>query len=409
MSDFLVSGENTPSEINLYTGLNNKAVIPRNPKIPPEEGLQVQITGTHDSSDNPKQVLSRFLLALGSAKAEAESGATQDLWSNTQIGPDNEVNAFGRVPNVESSWRKPVTANSQKEPSANRIGDYYDINKLQRLFSSYLPKWEALGKQMELFEAGVNGQDQVLTPESIYSTPIWTNGRIQVKIMQQKDPMTGPWLHLSGYHLVVSPVEKYQRQWQTITETDDAKNNQEMIQEYIQLSLEAAATSLGIRELFAQEHGEIHNSGNWAPGLKTTDELLDPDHPEKGTGKVNLAAAKENIKHEKRNHFTRIIVDSEGKPTTIEESDFKTSAHFHVYLPFGDVSVKLPSMWPWEAQQKIKDAEKDNLPTKRFEDTIAEWNAIKPLTPAQISTANEHLGDGKLTRWLEENCEGGLT
>lgn len=409
MSDFLVSGENTPSDISLYTGLNNKAVIPRNPKIPPEEGLQVQITGPHDSSDNPKQVLNRFLLALASAKAEAESGLTRDLWANTQIGPNNEVNSFGRVPNVESSWRKPVTsANSQKEPSADRIDDHYDINKLQRLFSSYLPKWEALGKQMELFTDGVKGTDQAINDETIFDTPIWSNDRIEVKVMQQSDPLSGPWLHLNGYHLVVSPVEKYQRQWQTITETDNVGENQEMIQEYIQLSLEAAATSLGIRELFVQEHGEIHNSGNWAPGIKTTDELLDPDHPEKGTGKVNVAAAKENIKHEKRSHFTRIRVDSEGKPTTIAESDFKTSAHFHVYLPFGDESVKLPSMWPWEAQQKIKEAEKDNLPTELFEDTIAEWNAIKPLTPEQINEANEKLGNGKLTRWLEENCRGEL-
>jgi hypothetical protein len=219
--------------------------------------------------------------------------------------------------------------------------------------------------------------------------------------MQQEDPLTKPWLHINGFHLVIEPIEGYQRQWQTIKETADVVERQEMIQKYIQMSMEGAAIALGVRQLLAGGKGEIHNSGNWAIGLKTIQE--DPQR-----GRLDLEALNGNLKAEKQKHYTRVSLAQNEEPNVVQESDFRTGTHFHVYIPFGDKPLTLPPMWPWEAQAKLEAAQIRGEPTIIYEQIIAQWRAIKPLESEQIQTVVNKLGNGQLTSWLENNCRGKL-
>jgi hypothetical protein len=390
------------SDILLFRGLNGEVVIPHSPKIPPKEGLHIQVRGFHDETDMPRNTLVRFLFAEAVAKAIAESEVTgSDLWANTRIEGKGEVNIYGRVPWEETSWRKPVGLTEGQINSLQDFSSYYDSKKLKRFFSSYMPGWEKLANIMTLFDNGINGVDSEVTLGNVLTTPVWTNGKFKVEIMQQEDVLTKPWLHINGFHLVVSPVKEYQRQWQTLIESTSDVKQQAMIQQYIQSSLEGAAIALGIRHLLGQDIGEIHNSGNWAVGLDTTF-----NNPEKG--RIYVDALSVDPKAEKRMHFQREELDASGKPKVLTESDLHTKTHFHVYIPFDGKPVDLPSMWPWEAQTKKDLALRQGQSIEQYDTIIERWKAIKPLTEEQIHKVVDAIGGGKLTSWLANNCQGKL-
>src|SRR3989344_2432610 len=245
-------GEVASRNILLYKSPRFKVFVPSTPKIPLKEGLHVQVSSRHDLT-LPKEVLSRYVLVLGSAKALAESGLTQDAWANTRIEDGKIVSAYGRIPGVEKSWRTPVNTN-QKVGHIITLNPGYSTERLQTLFGKYLPKWEELVKNISLFKNGVGGRDVEPIGDGDYK--IWENNMFDVVVIRNP--------HLNGYHLVVSPKKSFQRQWQTVKEDEP--------QLYIQATLEATAIAIGIQQLIASGKGEIHNSGNWAVDLKTKKE-----------------------------------------------------------------------------------------------------------------------------------------
>jgi len=322
-----------------------------------------------------------MVFAIASAKAIAESSYTRDFWANTRITNNDEVHAFGRVPEEDSSWRKPVKTlpSPQEIPQQDiNIKKYYDLEKLQKLFKRYMPLWEKLAQKISLFPEGVNGKEQPYSEKT--HEIIWSNGRFEVQLFRRG--------HLNGYHLMVSPVgqlkENFERQWQTIIETGE----EQMIQEYIQATLEATAIAYAIRSLVNEGKGEIHNSGNWAKGLK----------PKEEGGALSLENLRKNRKKEKRRHFTRIKIGKDGRLEIVKEPEesFGTSMHVHVYIPLEGEEVVLPEMSKEEALQRGRN------------DIVAQWDNIKPLTDEQIKDVIDKLHGEKLNQYLEDHFKGNL-
>lgn len=138
--------ETSFNQTPLYQGLNSEVIIPTPSKIPLNEGLSLEIKGSHDATDNPRQILERFAIGLGVAKIVAESGLTRDAWANTRLEKGQAVNVYGRVPGEENSWRKPVDTNREINQQIDTINPTYNQQKLSTLMQRYLPKWELGGR-----------------------------------------------------------------------------------------------------------------------------------------------------------------------------------------------------------------------------------------------------------------------
>lgn len=357
--------------VAFYRSEHFSVFVPQKPKIPLNEGLHVQVSSGHDSSDSPKEVLARYLMAEGAAKIIAESGKTPDAWANTRLEEGQVVSAYGRVPGVEESWRKPVDTLNRSAPEISDLGSNYDTQKLQNLSARYLSRWEKLAESMELFRNGVNGKDVSEVTKDVAT--IWENEKIKLEVIINP--------HLKGLHLMVSPKESFQRQWQTtkpIMVTDLESNQAVNVaqQTYIQQTLEVTAVAMGVQKLLAEGKGELHNSGNWAGGLKSTEE----------GGKLDLSSLAKNRKAEKKLHRPDIAMP---------ENKINTGMHTHIYLPESG-SVILPEMSRDEAVQKGR------------EDVVKQWDAIPSANGAQLEEIRIKLSGGKLTKWLEDNCKGKL-
>lgn len=355
------SQEATARGIALYKSNKFDIFVPSKPNIPLNEGLHVEVSSQHDQLDSLREVLSRYAMALGSAKALAESGMTQDAWANTRLEEGQTVSAYGRVPQVEGSWRTPVNTVQRGVETTASLEPYYNTAKLQELFGRYLPKWEQLTDNISLFKNGVNGKDVEPSLSAKEEIPVWENDKFSLVVISNP--------HLKGTHLVVHPKESFRRQWQTINGSD-----QEQV--HIQSILEATAIAMGVQKLLAEGKGEIHNSGNWAGDLKSTQE----------GGKLDLEKLSENPKAEKKSHRPDIAV---------LENQINTGMHAHVYIP-SEGPVVLPPMSKQEA------IEKGRL------DIVKQWEQIPQLNPAQLEEIKVKLGGGKLTNWLSENCKGQL-
>lgn len=354
------SKESLPDKqgISLYKSKKFNVFVPSKPNIPLNEGLHVEVSDGNDVSDLPKEVLARYTMALGSAKVLAESGLTHDAWANTRLEDGQKVSVYGRVPGVDSSWRKPVDTFNRNAPEINNLEPNYNTQKLQELFRRYLPRWEQLTENMSLFKNGVEGKDLEITL-SKDEVPVWENDKFTLVVVSAP--------HLKGIHLVAHPKESFQRQWQTIGGLD-----QEQI--HTQATLEATAIAMGAQKLLADGGGEIHNSGNWNYDLKTTDE----------GGKLNLQRLQEQRKMEKKLHRPDL-----ASP----ENQISTGMHAHVYIP-EEGPVILPEMSKKEALERGR------------EDIVKQWEAIPLLNQVQLGSIKAKLGEGKLTEWLEENCRG---
>lgn len=338
-------------KISLYKSSRFEVFVPGKPNIPLNEGLHVQVSSGHDESDSPKQVLARYLMAEGVAKILAESGQTRDAWANTRIEEGQRVSVYGRVPEEEVSWRKPVDTFDRNASPINGLEPFYETQILQELSTRYLPKWEGLVGKVELFENGVNGTD--VDSSSGEEIPVWQNDKFTLVLVSTP--------HVKGVHLVVHPKESFRRQWQT---------------SHVEDTLEATAIAMGVQKILAEGKGEIHNSGNWAGGLKSIEE----------GGKLDLEKLSENIKAEKKSHRPDIATDRQ---------QINTGMHAHVYIPESG-SVILPSMPRGEAIEKGR------------QDVIAQWDQIPKASPEQVNHVKSKLGQGKLTSWLEENCKGNI-
>lgn len=343
-------------ETSLYKSPRFEVLVPQRPNIPINEGLHVQVSSGHDESDSPKQVLARHLMAEGVAKILAESGVTQDAWANTRLEQGQIVSVYGRVPEVENSWRKPVDTFQRGVGVTTTLEPYYDNLKLQELCQRYLPKWEQLANNIELFKNGVNGKD--INAVSNEFVTVWENDKIKLQVIINP--------HLKGLHLIASPKEGFQRQWQAVGNLES--------QPYIEATLEVTAVAMGVQKLLADGRGEIHNSGNWASDLRSIEE----------GGKLDLGKLSKNRKAEKRSHRPDIAAF---------ENQFNTEMHVHVYIPSGD-RVILSEMSKQEAIEKGR------------EDVIKQWQEIPSMNQIQLEKIRAKLGKGKLTKWLEENCKG---
>lgn len=336
--------------------------------VPISEGLPIQISDGHDAEDSPKEVLARYLMAEGVAKMTAESGQTPDAWANTRLEEGQVVSSYGRVFGNEKSMGKPVDTLDRNVPEVNSLEPNYNTQKLQELSSRYLPKWEQLANNIELFRNGVNGKDVSVTTKDVAT--IWENDNLKLEVIINP--------HLKGMHLMVSPKESFQRQWQTIKPVTDVEKmiyaQQEQI--YLQQTLEVTAISMGVQKLLAQGKGELHNSGNWAGGLKSTKE----------GGKFDLEQLAENRRVEKRAHRPDIAQ---------KEDQINTGMHTHIYIPESG-PVVLPEM------------SKDDAVQKGRADIVKQWEEIPSATGAQLEEIRMKLSGGRLTQWLEKNCQGKL-
>jgi len=410
MTDFQPQVEQGLHGITLYQGLNYQAIVPLSPGIPTREGLHVQIAGCHDRTDNPREVLSRYLLALGSAKAIAESAHARDFWANTRIEAGQAVSAFGRVPQEENSWRKPVDTSGRNEHVSN-LSDLYDPDKLKELFERYLPSWEKLGESVELFKEGPNGRGIDYDNKS---QVVWKSDKYEVKLLARGG-------HLNGLHIMIDPIgelkELFERQWQTVLETQEDVSSNTNNQRYIQATLEATAIAMGIQSLLVEAGimkypGEIHNSGNWAGGLK----------PDTEGGNLSLNYDPNDrlaLKREKRRHMLRIPTNGEAKvhseecwtplPKTTfkEDQSFGTSMHVHLYLPEEKDVVVLPKMSKTEAESRKQTAIKLGESSAQYDVIIAQWNEIHPPSDATVSRATSMIHT-RLNQWLKQNCTGPL-
>lgn len=364
------SAESHNNRIILYKNNATEIFVPKKQSIPHNEGLQVKVSGEHDSTDTPRQVLARFNLGLGTAKVIAESGLTpEEPWANTRIENGQEISIYGRNAFNPDSWRKPADTLNREVPNRDMLSPTYDEKKLQALFKRYIPKWEKLGSVMELFPNGIQAQDIDNEDFSEYAV-IWRSNSHTITI--QKEP------HLKGSHVIVHANQEMTRQWQTVRESPDDSAQERMVQKYIQATLEATAIAMGIQELIASKTGEIHNSGNWASGLKAVED----------GGALSLENLAENPKKEKVKHRPN---KETGK------SDFGTSMHVHVYIPEDKGSpVVLPAMSEKEAG------------ALKVDEVLKQWKEIPKASEDQIVNVKEKIGNGKLASWVEQNCMGKL-
>lgn len=378
--------ESVSSEVHvgvpLYTGDMFSLVVPSVARIPLEEGIHIDVTTRKSklSMHNPKDILRKFVGALGVAKVVAESGLTlHEPWANTRIEQDDSVSVYGRTVTPEA-WRKPVDTVNRTGTTTDTIGDHYPVSKLQRLFRSYIPGWEREVKTMRLFDRVAIGSD-IADKEDQWTATIWESDDQEVVVV--KDVR-----HVDGIHIMVRPKKGFDvaRQWQVKRGTsENTVEDRHIAQPDLVRTIEGAAIALGVRTLLGGK-GEIHNSGNWAKGLRTSDEAL---------GKLDAVALRENPKVEKRRH----------RPDRARaDESFGTKSHFHIYIPEGEGPVVLPAMYHEEVTDKLQSAQGDERAA--LERIARQWKAIRPLPEDELRVIREKIGQGALTNWIKNHCVG---
>ncbi len=440
-----MEGSSAPSEVPQLRDIvlcktpTVEVSIPQKPNIPISEGLHVQVKGEHDATDTPKAVLRRFGVGLGVSKAIAEGSQTpEEPWANTRIEKGQQVSVYGRNITNEDSWRKPVQTDNRVGTQIERLPKPYDQAQLQTLFRRYIPKWEQLTSQVKLFQNGPEGIDHDPSTAAQGDFTLWENDSVKVTIIRNP--------HLAGLHLMVDAKSSIDRQWQTQRGISAGIAKGEEEPELIRNTLEAAAVALGVQKLLGGG-GEIHNSGNWAGDLKTTDEggkfikdaFLRNEHiskeslqkllktadsqaaiadymREQGKSEAEItqriARIGDATEDELRNALLRRTAVAEKRihaPSHADDaSRIGTFMHFHVYLPEDrEAPVSLPNLSKGEASERLL-KETDQAKQKEYEGIIAAWDAIPTTTTDEMVRVRERIGNGKLNTWLLENTTGAL-
>jgi hypothetical protein len=405
-----------------------EASIPEKPRVSVEKGLQVQIESTNPENKNlPKNILLRELYAITAAKVITEGDQTpEEAWANTRIEADNDVNAYGKNALNDEAWRKPVETDVDDEVSLNGKlpPEKYNQAKLQRLFRSYMHRWNLSAGKMSLF-TDENGNISInktaeVNIDTASENPnedqtVWQSDKYIAKIIKGR--------HIKGIHIVVDPKlapgESIPRQWMT-----RLKNGEDLTDEYIKMTLESTAIALGIRHFLAKVgQGEIHNSGNWAGGLKSTEE----------GGVLDLKNLQENAREEKRNHRPDVIdkdkqekniiirglveraesgIDVSGEEmeeaiknsSEVDKKKFGTFMHVHVYIPESG-KVVLPEMSEGEA--KDREAKAEGNEKDKYRNIIKQWGKI-PQTPQETVDHVRKKLHNNLSDWVASNAAGNL-
>ena len=377
-------------EISPELGINQKDVLatvgdvkivrPSTSAMPVSEGNHLQVTTREEipwTQRPAKEIVRMGLFALPTAKVVAEGRFTEELWANIHLNsyPDFDygVNVYGRNPTSETGWAKPVAIREtlgEEIPSEEK-------QKLERTFAHYLPMWQRLGDNLELFSDGVGE----LSPESESfekeraknaeknEKMIWANERFSLVVVGRP--------HLSGLHLVAHPRDDYwaerggfRRPWQI-------DPNQPDFQEHVQGFLEAMSIILGAERVLIEEgklpfyNPEIHFSGNWTPDFQP---------PERGgtldTSYLSQADLEKARKEEKREHRVG------------GAEEWNSSMHGHLY------ATRDPNTYV-------------SLPTRPEKEVPEQWAGITPLTDDEEGAIKTLISE-RLTPWLEENARGGL-
>ncbi len=366
-----------------YSGDFVKLEVPSRPPIPLDLGLSIAVQDKESQATSPMSIIRRAIAGEGVLKVIAESAITPDAWANLHIdASDGKVWAFGRIPEIQGSWREPIVRSSREVLGDFSLRPNYDADTLRTLFGRYMPGWERLAKEIRLFDGGVLGKN--VFEKSNEGWKVWENDRYWVEIIERP--------HLNGNHFVVRPKSElfgkdFQRQWQTTSDS---------AQPYIQATAEMIAIGLGVDALVdTKRYGQLHISGNWAEGLRimpdpgsklNTDYLSDVQTIREKQGHAGgLIGAR---KREKRRH--RIA------------GDFRTKPHLHVYIPKESTNVVLPRLWKGEAQWKLESNNMQGYTQDELHAIIDSWEKIPALEENVARKTARPVGEG-LTEWLMKN------
>ena len=341
-ANFNIGREIESSDQELWQSNEMRVVIPEKTAIPQSEGLHIEVESKkvlqpHWLEEDAAEQLRMGYYSLPVAKVLAEGRQTPDFWANIHFnarpGFDRSINVFGRSPESEEAWGKPVKIRSAGV--SEKLPDDTKEN-LEETFERYMTLWRKNKDNIKVFEDGV----EPLDPESdeyreeveFYGTKddpwkedvLWANKKFV--LVNVRNP------HLTGTHLVVHPRQKYwqgkegfKRAWQV--------NPGESANEHIKGFLESMAILLATEKILAEQKGlkfnnpEIHFSGNWAKDLKTVEQ----------GGKVSMRylegdKARAMKEKEKASH-------KPGRP-----GEFQTAFHGHLYATRDpDQYVDLPS------------------------------------------------------------------
>ena len=380
-----IKNEKTPIPPNpneIWRSGNISVVRPEKPTIPLQEGNHFVITNDEDkdwSQMDPKLLAKLAYYQVAVANVVAQGRESGDLWANLHF--DRDVSVYGRNPNSEKAWRKPVD-----KTGADRNGGAPDLSEtdLKKTMQRYLPLWKKSLKNMELFENGVQSIDPgtLDTPNSI-----WANRKFKV-ILVDSNP------HVNGLHLVLLPRKEYwdkigpfRRPWQTHSDTRTPEP------EYLQAYIEGVVIMASISRLIAENqattrlyNGEIHGSGNWNPEMlfKKDGGMIDEtkiDDPSKlKSVKRELRPGARKTQKDENGNYLR---DEDGNPI-LEDQSTELTGEMHLHGYYTD-----------DPQAYV------TLPTRPKDEVLNEWEGIS-ATPIEKAELVKNLVANQLTTLLEQ-------
>jgi hypothetical protein len=368
-----------------------KIIRPNPSAIPLEEGVHLEVVKEerelkpHWEEENIKDLLDMGFYSLPASKVIAEGRYTKDFWANTHFngrpGFEKNINIYGRSPESEVSWGKPVKMRQVEHSSQEEILPPQLKENLERTFSLYMELWEKIRPKIELFRGGIKpivpDDNEFLEEEKFYDEKedpykedlLWENEKFA--LVSVRNP------HLTGFHLVCHPRKKYWKEKGGFKASWQTEKREEESREHIEGFLEALSILFGVERILSEEKSlnfnnpEIHFSGNWSKELQ----------PVERGGKLSLdylesEDQEKQRKREKRSH--RISID-EG---------FKTAFHGHLYATL-------------DPEEYVE------LPSRPLAEMPEEWEGIEALGPDKVEKIKGLIQE-KLTPWLEKECQGKL-
>lgn len=364
---------------------------PKKQAIPNEEGLQIVVDPLNDDIINKTRAM---FFGIGVAKTIAEGKFNKDFWANihenAHPGTENVIDVFGRDPQSQSAWGKPVNIKMPEERKEEPLEER-QRNKLKRTLESYIPKWEKAGQRITLFDEGLHPLDPqserfqsqrrkgMERPWPWQSYTAWMTDKYELTVVMQP--------HIKGIHLVLSPLHEY---WANLPREDFRHPEKSPIMawetpakpegslEYLKGVVESYAILCGVKEILEQNNlsfnNEIHFSGNWgfAPldaGPEASGRRVDEDY----LNETNITA----MENQRKKTKTRL----ERGPWMSTGGGW--ASHGHLYgTDSNETYVHLPS------QPKSKKPD--------------EWRDIPEYDEAQAETISQVIQEN-LNIWLESH------
>ncbi len=363
---------------------------PAEQAIPLEEGIQLVVDNgqeiSHQNQQDVPALLRSAYYALAVAKIEAEGRFTKEFWANIQMnswpGAEKGINVFGKNPQSQEGWAKPVNLRPIKERRLESL-DQNQKAKLQRAMELYLPRWERKAQEITVFDHGINkirpdnevfqkeSEIWLNRPDPWQERAVWMNDKFVLVVV--KNP------HLDGLHLVCHGRKDYWsrvgqkgvvKAWQTPKGEEDP--------EYLKGFVESNAILLGVEQI-VQEAGDFHNaeihcSGNW--GFKPLD-----------LAKIEFSGREVDSSYLEQENLERARkMEKFSAQQRWAGGDPDWHSHGHLY------ATRSPDKYV-------------SLPSRPMREVPKEWEGTKPLSPDEEDKIYQ-LIQAKLTTWLEANCRG---